>query len=38
MMTTLNPTPTMVYIETGFKQAWQPAEKALREALYQLTE
>jgi hypothetical protein len=33
MMTTLNPTPTMVYIETGFKQAWQPAEKALREAL-----
>jgi hypothetical protein len=36
MMMTLNtPTPPadMLYIETGFRNAWQPAEKVLREAL-----
>jgi hypothetical protein len=43
MMMTLNNTaatprdvtaePDTLYIETGFTKAWQPAEKALREAL-----
>jgi hypothetical protein len=36
MMTLDTPTPPsadMLYIETGFQKAWQPAEKALREAL-----
>jgi hypothetical protein len=31
---TIEPSADMLYIETGFKKAWQPAEKALREALY----
>lgn len=33
MTTTLNNTADTLYIETGFKKAWQPAEKAIREAL-----
>jgi hypothetical protein len=31
--TTVEPSDDMLYIETGFKKAWQPAEKAIREAL-----
>ena len=30
---TAEPSADTLYIETGFTKAWQPAEKALREAL-----